>query len=108
MIDRREFVKRAGVLTGSRRLLPHRVNASPLAVDALSRFKLGAISDGFSQDFEEALLILKSFGLRWVEIREIYGVYNTEAGAEQIQRVKQLLDRYQFRVSVIDSALYQI
>lgn len=74
---------------------------------ALSRFKLGAISDGFSQDFEEALKIMRGYGLHWVEIRQVFGVYNTEASPQQIQEIKQLLDRYEFRVSVIDSALYK-
>lgn len=74
---------------------------------ALSRFKLGAISDGFSQDFEEALKIMRGYGLHWVEIRAVYGGYNTEATPQQIQQIKQLLDKYQFRVSVIDSAFYK-
>ncbi len=73
----------------------------------LNRFKLGAISDGFSQDFEEALKIMASYGLQWVEIREVFGVYNTEASAAQVQQMKDLLGKYNFRVSVIDSALYK-
>ncbi len=77
------------------------------ANQALSRFKLGAISDGFSQDFEEALKIMRGYGLHWVEIRQVFGVYNTEASPQQIQEIKQLLDKYEFRVSVIDSALYK-
>ena len=74
---------------------------------ALSRFKVGAISDGFSQDFEKALQIMKSSGLSWVEIRDIWGKYNTEATPEEIRRVKQLLDEYSFKCSVVDSALYK-
>jgi sugar phosphate isomerase/epimerase len=80
---------------------------SRAATPALSRFKLGAISDGFSQDFEEALKMMASCGLHWVEIREVFGVYNTEASAAQIQQINDLLDKYKFRVSVIDSALYK-
>jgi sugar phosphate isomerase/epimerase len=79
----------------------------PTAAPALRRFKVGAISDGFSQDFEEALKIMKSFGLGWVEIRAVFGVYNTEATPAQIQSLKDSLEKYQFRVSVIDSALYK-
>jgi sugar phosphate isomerase/epimerase len=71
------------------------------------RFKLGAISDGFSQDFEEALKIMKSYGLAWVEIRNVYGIYNTEANPAQVRGIGDLLDKYGFRVSVIDSALYK-
>jgi sugar phosphate isomerase/epimerase len=70
-------------------------------------FNLGAISDSFSENFEDALKIMSSYGLDWVEIRNVYGVYNTEAGPAHIQRIKELLTGYRFRVSVIDSALYK-
>jgi sugar phosphate isomerase/epimerase len=94
-MQRRTFLKTAAVAAG--------FAAPPIN----ERFKVGAISDGFSQDFEDALKILSGYGLRWVEIRNVYGVYNTEATAEQVQQMKELLKRYQFRVSVIDSALYK-
>lgn len=74
---------------------------------ALQHFQLGGISDGFSQDFEQALKIMKNYGLSWVEIRKVFGVYNTEATPAQVRQLKTLLDRYGFRVSVIDSALYK-
>lgn len=73
----------------------------------LSRFKLGAISDGFSANFEEALKLMKGHGLSWVEIRAVYGKYNTEASPEQIRKIKDLLDKYEFKCSVVDSALYK-
>jgi L-ribulose-5-phosphate 3-epimerase len=50
---------------------------------------------------------MKSYGLSWVEIRQVFGIYNTEASPAQIQRLKDLVDKYRFRVSVIDSALYK-
>ena len=59
-MQRRRFLKTAAVAAGW---------AAPQANE---RFRLGAISDGFSQDFEDALKILNSFGLRWVEIRNVY------------------------------------
>lgn len=73
----------------------------------LAGFKLGAISDGFSENFEEALKIMAGYGLSWVEIRKVFGVYNTETSPAQVRRLKELLDQYKFRVSVIDSALYK-
>src|SRR5512135_2742088 len=72
----------------------------------LSRFKLGAISDGFSPDFEEALKLMKGYGLSWVEIRAVWGKYNTEASPEEIRKIKDLLQKYEFKCSVVDSALY--
>ena len=77
------------------------------AKSPLRRFKLGAISDGFSQDFEEALKIMKGYGLGWVEIRNVWGTYNTEASPAQIQRIKDLLAKYEFKVSTVDTALFK-
>jgi len=73
----------------------------------LSPFKLGAISDGFSQDFDKALQIMKGYGLSWVEIRGLWGKYNTEATPEEIRRAKRLLDQYNFKCSVVDSGIYK-
>ena len=69
--------------------------------------KLGAISDGFSQDLEKALQIMRGYGLSWVEIRGLWGKYNTEATPEEISRARRLLDQYNFRCSVVDSGLYK-
>lgn len=103
-MDRRGFLKRLGILYTA---VAGVMDAASAAISPLSRFKLGAISDGFSEDFEEALDIMRSYGLSWVEIRKVFGVYNTEASHAQIQRLKDLLEKYGFRVSVIDSALYK-
>lgn len=106
-MDRRAFVKKLGILFGSASFAGAVVDAAGTTAPPPSRFKLGAISDGFSQNFEEALTVMKSYGLSWVEIRGIYGVYNTDASPDQIRRVKDALDKYQFRVSVIDSGFYK-
>jgi sugar phosphate isomerase/epimerase len=104
-MERRVFLKELGILSGAASFATGLV--AEAAASPLSRFKLGAISDGFSQDFDEALKIMKNYGLSWVEIRHVFGVYNTEANPAQIQRIKDSLDKYGFRVSVIDSALYK-
>ena len=106
-MDRREFLKGLGGVCGSTSFLTRRLDAFHATASPLSRFKLGAISDGFSQDFDEALKVMKGYGLSWVEIRGIYGIYNTQASPAQMQRVKDSLARYGFRVSVIDSAFYK-
>ena len=106
-MKRRAFLKTVGILYGSTPFAAGFTDAGRAATSPLSRFKLGAISDGFSQNFEEALTIMKSYGLSWVEIRQVFGVYNTEASPDQTQRLKDLVERHEFRVSVIDSALYK-
>jgi sugar phosphate isomerase/epimerase len=105
-MDRRTFLKSAAVLPGIpafARLPPH----DALTARAGSEFNIGAISDGFSENFEAALRIMKGYGLSWVEVRDIWGKYNTEATPGEIRRVKELLSQYHFKCSVVDSALYK-
>jgi len=105
-MQRRTFIKNAVLAVGAAYCAQGAQDwGSP--AHPLSRFKLGAISDGFSQDFEKALPMMKGYGLSWVEIRGIWGKYNTEATPQEIGRVKGLLDQYHFKCSVVDSALYK-
>ena len=106
-MNRRAFLKELGIACGSASFATELLHAAPTAASPLGRFKLGAISDGFSDDFEKALKIMKGYGLSWVEIRQVFGVYNTEASPAEVKRLKDLVDQYGFRVSVIDSALYK-
>lgn len=106
-IRRRRFLQSAAALCGSALLGSEFAGVTKPSSSPLRRFKLGAISDGFAQDFEEALKIMKGYGLRWVEIRNVWGIYNTEANSAQIARLKELLVKYEFKVSVVDTALFK-
>ena len=106
-IRRRRFLQSAAALCGSALLGSEFAGVTKSSSSPLTRFKLGSISDGFAQDFEEALKILKGYGLRWVEIRNVWGIYNTEASSAQIARLKELLVKYEFKVSVVDTALFK-
>jgi len=106
-LARRDFLKNL-LAASSAAFIPARTRGVTETAAALRIFKVGAISDGFSDDFEEALKLMKGYGLEWVEIRHLWGrVYNTEASPEQIRRIRELLDRYGFRVSVVSTALYK-
>jgi sugar phosphate isomerase/epimerase len=105
-MKRRTFLKNFVLAAGAAICAPG-AQAWGLPAEALGRFKLGAISDGFSQNLEVALKIMKGYGLSWVEIRALWGKYNTEATPEEIKRVKQLLDQYRFKCSVVDSAFFK-
>jgi sugar phosphate isomerase/epimerase len=101
---RRTFLKKTALVAGATCVTGANASGSS---SALRRFKVGAISDGFSEDFEKALQIMKGYGLSWVEIRDVWGKYNTEATPQEISRVKRLLNHYNFRCSVVDSALFK-
>jgi L-ribulose-5-phosphate 3-epimerase len=105
--DRRQFLRQLGAIAGGAVLASQARSAGRLPALPPGGFKLGAISDGFSPDFEEALRIMKGYGLKWVEIRGIWGIYNTEASPAQIARVKELLGQYGFKVSVVSTAFYK-
>jgi sugar phosphate isomerase/epimerase len=106
-VRRRRFLQGATALCGSALLGSGPARPGEPPSSPLGRFKLGAISDGFAQDFEEALRIMKGYGLEWVEIRNVWGIYNTEASPAQIARLKELLAKYEFKVSVVDTALFK-
>jgi L-ribulose-5-phosphate 3-epimerase len=103
-MNRRNFIQNSAVLATAA-LRASLVSGAPLLPPP--QFKAGAISDGFSQDFEKALRIISGYGLQWVEIRRVFGIYNTEASPAQVRQMKELLKRYGLAVSVIDSALYK-
>src|SRR5438094_8755653 len=104
-MQRRAFLRNAGMFALSACAGSLGGFATP-AASPLRRFKLGVISDELSQDFEEALKTMKQFGLEWVEIRSVSGTYNTEASPAQLERIKDLLSKYPFRVSAVDTALH--
>lgn len=74
---------------------------------SLSQFKVGIITDEVTQDFEQALIWVKGFGLSWVELRFLWGKYVTELGSEDVKRAKELLVKYGIKVSVVDSAYFK-
>lgn len=106
-MKRRVFLKSMGILGGQAWLARNLAALGGSASSPLQRFKLGSISDEWSQDFEEALKAMKGYGLEWVEVRTLWNTYNTEAAPEQMQRIKDLLQKYGFKVSVLDTALYK-
>jgi sugar phosphate isomerase/epimerase len=104
---RRTFLKDLGALCGGGMATGNLSRLAASTGATLDRFRLGVISDELSQDFGEALKIMKGYGLDWVEIRTVWKTYNTEAGPEQVQRIRTLLKQYDFKVSVLDTALYK-
>jgi L-ribulose-5-phosphate 3-epimerase len=96
---RREFL-----LSGAAMSLIGSMPAWPAEV---KRFALGVITDEITQDFEQALVWAKDFGLDWVEIRFAWGKYVTDFTPDDVKRAQDLLAKYGLKVSVIDSAYFK-
>lgn len=69
----------------------------------VKQFELGVITDEVTQDFEQALVWAKGFGLEWVELRFLWNKYVTELTGDEVKRAKELLAKYGLGVSVVDS-----
>ncbi len=70
-------------------------------------FKLGFTTDEVTQDLEAALRFAQEFGLKWVEIRNLWGRYVTETSLDDLKKAKRLCDGHGIRVSVLDTALFK-
>ena len=79
----------------------------PLLAAPVLKAKLGITTDEVSDDLETALKFVREFGLKWVEIRNLWNHYVTELSLEDVKKARSLLDRYQIKLSVLDTSLYK-
>ncbi len=84
--------------------------AVPGAAQAVAScpFRLAVINDEISDDFDHACSVAANdFGLSWIEIRSMWGKNATELSGDEIDRSRQILDKYKLRVTDIASPLFK-
>ena len=101
-MDRRTFLESIGKGAASVYL-----GARNLTAGAGLTERLGVTSDEITADFEAALRFIREFGLRWVEVRNLWNGYVTESSLDECKKAKALLDKYGVKLSVLDTALYK-
>jgi L-ribulose-5-phosphate 3-epimerase len=96
--SRRELLAGSALaaLTGKLRAIP------------LSQINLGVTTDEIDQDPQAAAAFLREYGLKWAEIRNIWGKYNTEQPIEKIRQVRAILDEHGIKVSIEGSGFFKI
>ncbi len=100
--SRRGFVGGAAAVAAAM-LSPLRGWAAP------SQFKIGVISDEISQDFDHACYVItKDFGLRFVELREVWGKNLQVISEAEIAEARKILAKYSLTVTDIGSPLYKV
>ena len=73
-----------------------------------SWFKVGVISDEISQDFDHACYVIsKEFGLKWVELREIWGKSMQVSTDAELSQAEAILAKYNLGVTDIGSPLFK-
>jgi sugar phosphate isomerase/epimerase len=85
--------------------------AAPLlrGLDAatLDQVRLSITSDEIDEDLRTAASFIHQHGLRYAELRSIWGKYNTAQPIDKIREAKALLDEYQLQTSIADTAFFR-
>jgi len=73
----------------------------------VKQFKLGVITDEITQDFEQALIWIRGFGLQWAELRFLWNKYVMDLRPDEVKRAQDLLAKHEIKVSVVDSPYFK-
>ena len=82
--------------------------ASRLAALPLEQIKLGILTDEIDDDVLTAAKFLQQYHLKWAEIRNIWGPYNTSQPMDKIREANRILDEHGVRVSVEGTGFFKI
>jgi sugar phosphate isomerase/epimerase len=80
-----------------------RLRALPLA-----DIKLGITTDEIDDDVLTAARFLRDHGLKWAEIRNIWGPYNTSQPIEKVREAMSILDANGVRVSIEGTGFFKV
>src|SRR5262249_25793706 len=82
--------------------------ARPLLALPLAQIKLGITTDEIDDDVLTASKFLREHGLRWAEVRNIWGPYNTSQLMEKIREAIKIFDENGVRVSIEGTGFFKI
>ena len=72
-------------------------------------FRLSVINDEISADFDHACSVAANdFGLGWIELRSMWNKNIVELNAEEVDKSRQILEKYKLRVTDIASPLFKV
>jgi len=102
-MSRREFVSGLAGASALGALSPQASAASGCP------FRLSVINDEISDDFDHACSVATNeFGLSWIELRSMWGKNVAELNAGDVDRARQILEKYKLRVTDIASPLFKV
>ena len=97
-LNRRELLAGSGLA-----FFAHRLGALPL-----SEIKLGITTDEIDDDVLTAARFLHGHGLKWAEVRNIWGPYNTSQPVEKVREAARIFDENGIRVSIEGTGFFKI
>lgn len=84
-------------------LAAQRLRALPL-----DRIKLGITTDEIDDDVLTASKFLQDHGLKWAEVRNIWGPYNTSQPMEKVKEAARIFDANGIRVSIEGTGFFKV
>jgi L-ribulose-5-phosphate 3-epimerase len=90
-----------------RTLLGTALAAAALKALPLSQIKLGVTGDEIDDDPTIAAEFLKRFGLHYVEVRNLWGKYNTSQPHDKVKEARAIFDAHDVKTSVVDTAFFR-
>ena len=82
--------------------------AQSLRAATLQQVRLGVTTDEIDDDVVTALRFLRTNGLAYAEVRNIWGKYNTAQPPAKVREAKALFDEYQIKCSVLGTAFFKV
>lgn len=92
-------ITRRGLLAGA--------FATSLRALPLAQIKLGVTSDEIDEDPKVAADFLAKRQLHWVEVRSVWGKYNTEQPLDRVREARAAFDAARVRTSIVDTAFFR-
>src|SRR5579859_5671407 len=78
------------------------------SAQAACPFRVAVINDEISQDFDHVCSVVShDFGLEWIELRAMWGKNLTDLPDADLRRAKDILAKYNLRVTDIASPLFK-
>jgi sugar phosphate isomerase/epimerase len=74
----------------------------------LAEIKLGITTDEIDDDVLTAAKFLQQYNLKWAEIRNIWGPYNTAQPIEKVREANKILDEHGIKVSIEGTGFFKI
>ena len=82
--------------------------AAPAFAVSRSQFPLAVTTDEIDDDLTRAVAFLREFQLKYAEIRNVWGKYNTEQPLDRIREARRMLDGAGIRAAILDTGFFKI
>ncbi len=84
------------------------LSLSRLRALPLDQINLGITTDEIDEDVLTAVKFLREYNLRWAEVRNAWGKYNTSQPVEKIKEARAIFDGHGIRVSIEGTPFFKV